>query len=127
MGKKTTFATDALRSLDALQVAAVRLSDDGRMLAATRSFADLLGIDDASLTGAHFDRLMQDKAVKTVGEGSAAAFCIDQGASKWLRVERRTCGDETIAILVDVTAERSELEELRNFYAVRDRLLLDGE
>ncbi|MBI1212192.1 MAG: PAS domain-containing protein [Alphaproteobacteria bacterium] len=118
----------ALRAFNALQIAAALVSDDGRILSANEALSDIFGDTPASLEGADLHDLLRSRATKLIGEGAATSYClVVDGSPKWLRLDRRQIDNRAVVVLTDVTVERTQIEEQRNFYSVRDRLLLDGQ
>jgi signal transduction histidine kinase len=108
-------------------LAAAALDAEHRVVEANAVFARVLSVTQPSLTGAKLAEILPALASKTIGDGPSAAYRIDRGEThSWIRLDVSETADGFLAILTDVSCERSSLEDLRSFYSVRDRLLLDG-
>ncbi len=116
-----------IEELERLGLAAAALDSERRIVEANAELARMLGASQASLTGAALEEILPVLASKTIATGPSAAYRIDRGEThSWVRLDMRETAGGLLAILTDVSSECRALEDIRNFYAVRDRLLLDG-
>ena len=84
-----------------------------RILEANAAFADLLQVPAASLTGEPLGHRIRSAATDApTGEGvqTFGFQCAD--GPRWLRLDLQQEGDQILAVLVDVTGERSVLERM---------------
>ncbi|HEY2660538.1 MAG TPA: ATP-binding protein [Caulobacteraceae bacterium] len=87
----------------------------------------LLGRDPGDLIGSHLPGLLE-AAGATADPGSATRtyrIARDDG-EHWYRLDMQAAEVQTLAMLVDVTAERAAFEALRQASSVRDQLLHDA-
>ena len=113
--------------LERLGLAAASLDADRRVSAATAELAYALGATQAALMGVELARFLSSIAANKTGDGSSGPYRIERGATaSWYRLDVKATDAGFLAILIDITRECRSLEDLRAFYAVRDRLLLDG-
>ncbi|MGD0144552.1 MAG: PAS domain-containing sensor histidine kinase [Rhizomicrobium sp.] len=113
--------------LGRLGVAAASLDAENRVVAATAELARALGATPASLAGVDLAVFLQGVASKKTGDGPSGAYRIAHGATpSWHRLDLKATEGGFLAVLVDVTRECQSLEDIDNFYTVRNRLLLDG-
>ncbi|HEY4940130.1 MAG TPA: ATP-binding protein [Rhizomicrobium sp.] len=116
-----------LRELERLRIGAASLTAERRVIAANEVFAATLQAAPDALAGLEIAEALSAAAAKTSADGPAHAYCFARdGSVSWYRLDLMASGDTLLALLIDVSAERKALDETRNFYAVRDRLLLDG-
>ena len=114
-----------IADLGLLGIAAAELDPDRRVIAANAALCKILDASSDSLKGSDLATTLGAAAAGTSGEGPFAAYRIMRGNSvSWYRLDLRD--DGRIAILVDVSRELTRLDDIKNFYATRDRLLLDG-
>ncbi|HEY3696835.1 hybrid sensor histidine kinase/response regulator [Phenylobacterium sp.] len=112
--------------LDDLPIAMAALDDDLCVLAANPCFGDMAGGGD--LTGRDVIELMTSICISAERQAGAQVFHLRMGLEdRWLRLDFHRRPSGVLAILVDVTAEREALEELRFAYATRDRLMDQAE
>jgi signal transduction histidine kinase len=116
-----------IKHLQKLGIAAASLGPDRLVCEANDELARTVGVSRASLSGLEILSVLSAAATKTIGEGPATAYRIGDGASSsWRRLDLKAADEGLIAVLTDVSHEYGVLEDLRNFYAIRDRLLFDG-
>ncbi len=117
-----------LSTLDQLAVAAAGLDSAQRIVEVNKTFARLIGGSADALTGEDIVTLLTASSSATdSGFGGATAYRLSSGATPtWYRLDFATVEEKKIARLTDVSPEYRALTDTRHFYAIRDRLLLDG-
>ena len=104
------------------------LDGELRILEANVAFAALLQVPAASLVGEPFGHRLRSAATDApTGEGvqTFGFQCVD--GPLWLRLDLQEQGDRVLAVLVDVTGERTVLERMKADFAARGRLMHDAE
>ncbi|MGZ6018521.1 MAG: ATP-binding protein [Phenylobacterium sp.] len=104
------------------------LDGELRILEANAAFADLLQVPAASLTGEPLGHRIRSAALEApTGEGvqTFSFQCAD--GPRWLRLDLQQEGEHILAVLVDVTGERTVLERMKADFAARGRLMHDAE
>jgi len=104
------------------------LDGELRIVEANAAFADLLQVPAASLTGEALGHRLRSAATEVpVGEGvqTFGFQCAD--GPRWLRLDLQQEGEHILAVLVDVTGERTVLERMKADFAARGRLMHDAE
>jgi signal transduction histidine kinase len=104
------------------------LDGDLNILEANTAFADLLEVPAASLTGEPLGARLRGAATDVPDGEGVQTFgfqCAD--GPRWLRLDLQKQGDQILAILFDVTGERSVLERMKADVAARGRLMHDAE
>jgi signal transduction histidine kinase len=116
-----------IKQLQQLGIAAASLGPDRLVCEANDELARTVGMSRASLSGLEILAVLSAAATKTIGEGASTAYRVGDGATaSWRRLDLKAAEKGFLAILTDVTHEVAVLEDIRHFYAIRDRLLLDG-
>ena len=103
---------------------------DGELtiLETNTAFADLLQVPAASLIGEPLGKRLRGAATDVPDGDGVQTFgfqCVD--GLRWLRLELQQQGDQILAILLDVTGERTVLERMKADFAARGRLMHDAE
>jgi signal transduction histidine kinase/CheY-like chemotaxis protein len=103
---------------------------DGELdiLEANAAFGELLQVPAASLIGEPLARRLREAAIDVpAGEGvqTFGFQCAD--GPRWLRLDLQPHGEQVLAVLVDVTGERTVLERMKADFAARGRLMHDAE
>jgi signal transduction histidine kinase/CheY-like chemotaxis protein len=103
---------------------------DGELaiLEANEAFGALLQVPAASLIGEPLGRRLREAATDApVGEGvqTFGFQCAD--GPRWLRLDLLPHGEQILAVLFDVTGERTVLERMKADFAARGRLMHDAE
>jgi signal transduction histidine kinase/CheY-like chemotaxis protein len=112
--------------LDDLPIAMAALDDDLRVVGANPCFGALVGGGD--LIGRDLIELVTGASICTERQAGAQVFHLRPGLEdRWLRLDFHHRETGVLAMLVDVTAEREALEDLRFAYATRDRLMDSAE
>jgi signal transduction histidine kinase/CheY-like chemotaxis protein len=107
--------------LDDLPIAMAALDRDLRVLAANPGLLRLVG-DDA--VGRDVIELLASASLAVEEPSGRRLFRLRDGAEeRWLRLDFHPRPDGALAMLVDVTAERAAVDELRIAYAAREQLL----
>ena len=120
-------APGILASLDELGIAAASVDASHRVLDANANLARVLNAPATALAGKDMVALLGAAAATTDGTGSTTAYRLGNDAAPvWLRLDVTMAGKTRIARLTDVGAEHRALADIRQYYATRDRLLLDG-
>jgi len=121
-------ATSILTTLDQLAIAAATLDASQRIVAANNTLARLLGGNADALVGEDIVTLLTASSSATdAGFGGATTYRLaSESAQIWYRLEIAGIGKTRIARLTDVSPEYRALTDIRQFYAVRDRLLFDA-
>jgi signal transduction histidine kinase/CheY-like chemotaxis protein len=104
------------------------LDGELRILEANAAFAELLQVPAASLTGEALGHRIRSAAIEApTGEGvqTFSFQCAD--GPRWLRLDLQHEGEHILAMLVDVTGERTVLERMKADSAARGRLMHDAE
>ena len=104
------------------------LDGDLAILEANAAFAELLDVPPESLIGEPLGHRLRSAASDVpTGEGvQTFGFQCDDGP-RWLRLDLQPRGEQILAILVDVTGERTVLERMKADFAARGRLMHDAE
>src|SRR3954463_11985417 len=103
---------------------------DGELtiLEANDAFAELLDVPAASLMGEPLGKRLRGAATEVPDGDGVQTFgfqCAD--GPRWLRLDLQEQGDKILAILLDVTGERTGLERMKADFAARGRLMHDAE
>jgi signal transduction histidine kinase/CheY-like chemotaxis protein len=103
---------------------------DGELtiLEANDAFAELLEVPAASLIGEPLGKRLRAAATDIPDGDGVQTFgfqCAD--GPRWLRLDLQEQGDRILAILLDVTGERTVLERMKADFAARGRLMHDAE
>jgi signal transduction histidine kinase len=113
--------------LQRLGIAAASLGPDRLIREANEAFAEAVGGSREALAGREIRSVLSAAAANMLGEGPATAYCfVDGAAMSWLRLDIKSADNGFLAILTDVSHEYAVLDDIRSFYVVRDRLLMDG-
>jgi signal transduction histidine kinase/CheY-like chemotaxis protein len=103
---------------------------DGELgiLEANAAFAELLQVPAASLVGEPLGHRLRSAAADVpTGEG-VQTFCFQcADGPRWLRLDLQPQGEQILAVLLDVTGERTVLERMKADFAARGRLMHDAE
>ncbi len=122
--------TDASRrrGLDAVPIAMAWLDGALTILEANAAFAELLEVPAASLIGEPLGKRLRAAALDAPSDDGVQTFRFQRpDGPRWLRLDLQEQAGEHLAMLVDVTDERTVLERLRADFAARDRLMQDAE
>jgi signal transduction histidine kinase len=95
---------------------------------ANAAFAELLQVPAASLIGEPLGARLRDAATDVPTGDGVQTFgfqCAD--GPRWLRLDLQEQGDQILAVLLDVTGERTVLERMKADFAARGRLMHDAE
>jgi signal transduction histidine kinase len=103
---------------------------DGELaiLEVNTAFADLLDVPAASLIGEPLGKRLRAAATDIPDSDGVQTFgfqCAD--GPRWLRLDLQAHGGQILAILFDVTGERTVLERMKADFAARGRLMHDAE
>jgi signal transduction histidine kinase len=99
-----------------------------RILEANEAFAQLLQVPSASLTGEPLGQRLRSAAVDAPDGEGVQTFkfqCAD--GPRWLRLDLQDHDGAILAVLVDVSGERTVLERMKADSAARGRLMHDAE
>jgi signal transduction histidine kinase len=123
-------ATGGLHGLgfSTLPIPMAVLDGELRILEANSAFAELLQVPAASLAGEALGHRIRSAAMEApTGEGvqTFSFQCAD--GPRWLRLDLQHEGEHILAVLVDVTGERTVLERMKADFAARGRLMHDAE
>ena len=103
---------------------------DGELgiIEANAAFAELLQVPAASLVGEPLGHRLRSAAADVpTGEG-VQTFCFQcADGPRWLRLDLQPQGEQILAVLLDVTGERTVLERMKADFAARGRLMHDAE
>jgi signal transduction histidine kinase/CheY-like chemotaxis protein len=103
------------------------LDGDLRILESNSAFADLLQVSAASLIGEPFGRRVRSAATEAPSGEGVQTFCFQcVDGPRWLRLDLQQQDDHVLAMLVDVTGERTVLERMKADSAARDRIMNDS-
>ena len=98
------------------------------ILEANTAFADLLQVPAASLTGEPLGHRLRSAATEApAGEGVQTFQFQRADGPRWLRLDLQDHGDHILALMADVTGERTVLERMKADFAARGRLMHDAE
>ena len=103
---------------------------DGELaiLEANAALAELLEVPAASLLGEPLrERLCSAASDVPPGDGVQTFGFQYADGPRWLRLDLQAHGEQTLALLVDVTGERTVLERMKADFAARGRLMHDAE
>ncbi len=103
---------------------------DGELaiIEANGAFAKLLQVPAASLIGEPLGQRLREAATDApAGEGvqTFGFQCAD--GPRWLRLDLQSHGEQILAVLLDVSGERTVLERMKADFAARGRLMHDAE
>src|SRR6185312_2628671 len=99
-----------------------------RILEANAALAELLDVPAASLTGEPLGHRLRSAATEAPsGEGVQTFEFQRPDGPRWLRLDLLPQGEQIVALLVDVTGERTVLERMKADFAARGRLMHDAE
>jgi signal transduction histidine kinase len=104
------------------------LDGDLSILEANAAFAELLEVPAASLIGEPLGARLRGAATDVPDGDGVQTFgfqCAD--GPRWLRLDLQKQGDHILAVLFDVTGERTVLEQMKADFAARGRLMHDAE
>ena len=123
-------ATEGLSGLGfaTLPVPLAVLDGELTILEANDAFAELLEVPAASLIGEPLGQRLRGVATDVPDGDGVQTFgfqCAD--GPRWLRLDLQEQGDRILAILLDVTGERTVLERMKADFAARGRLMHDAE
>lgn len=127
---KTDAATSDAFNLgfDALPLPMAVLDVQLTILEANAALAELLDVPAASLTGEPLGERLRAAASDAPSGDGVQTFgfqCVD--GLRWLRLDLRPHGDSMLALLLDVSGERTVLERMKADFAARSRLMHDAE
>jgi signal transduction histidine kinase/CheY-like chemotaxis protein len=95
---------------------------------ANAAFAELLGVPAASLIHEPFGKRVRAVALEAPEGEGVQTFCFQcADGPRWLRLDLQDQGGHILAVLVDVTGERSVLERMKADFIARGRLMHDAE
>src|SRR5258708_40340670 len=102
---------------------------DGELtiLEANAAFAELLQVPAASLVGEPLVHRLREAATDVPAGDGVQTFgfqCAD--GPRWLRLDLQAHGERILAVLLDVTGERTVLERTKAGFAARGRLMHDA-
>jgi len=101
---------------------------DLNILDANTAFAELLQAPAASLMGEPLGHRLRSAATEApAGEGVQTFQFQCADGPRWLRLDLQEHGDQILAVLADVTGERTVLERMKADSAARGRLMHDAE
>ncbi|MDB5426212.1 MAG: sensory box histidine kinase/response regulator [Phenylobacterium sp.] len=103
---------------------------DGELaiLEVNAALAELLEVPAASLLGEPLrERLCSAASDVPPGDGVQTFGFQYADGPRWLRLDLQAHGEQTLALLVDVTGERTVLERMKADFAARGRLMHDAE
>jgi PAS domain S-box-containing protein len=117
-----------LEQLDALDLAAVCVDEDGRISAANSSFFTLTGADSGAVTDRGLNDFLEATSAEhtSTGDGAVYRFVSARG-DRWLRTRRARAQAGSIVTLTDVTSEWSMLSRLIAAVDIRDKLMRDSD
>jgi len=126
--KNAATGPSASPSFTALPIAMAVLDGELCILDVNDALASLLQVPAASLTGEPLGHRLRSAALEApAGEGvQTFSFQCPDGL-RWLRLDLQALGDRVLAVLVDVTGERTLLERMKADFAARGRLMHDAE
>ena len=104
------------------------LDGDLTILQANAAFAALLQVPADSLIGEPLGQRLRNVATDVPTGDGVQTFgfqCAD--GPRWLRLDLQEQGDDILAVLLDVTGERTVLERMKADFAARGRLMHDAE
>jgi PAS domain S-box-containing protein len=115
-----------LEQLDALELAAVCVNEDGRIGSANNAFHQLTGAEPHDLIDRGLNDFLETAAAEhnAYADGAVYRFRQPKG-DRWLRPRRARNG--VIVTLTDVTSEWAMLGKLVSAIDVRDRLMRDAD
>ena len=119
--------------LNELTTPAALLSEAGEIVEPNAALCQLLGATAARLIGRSLADLLAQAADDS--DAAAAHYHLARGGGAWLRLDLQKLGQNlgqklgprVLAMLTDVGAERTTLEQLRSACATRDGLMHDAE
>ena len=115
-------------SFATLPVPMAVLQPDLTILEANAAFAELLEVAAASLIGEPLERRLRQAATDVPdGDGVQTFGFQSADGPRWLRLDLQEQGDNVLAMLIDVTGERTVLERMKADFAARGRLMHDAE
>src|SRR5579859_3946049 len=126
--KNAATGPSASPSFTALPIAMAVLDGELCILDVNDALASLLQVPAASLTGEPLGHRLRSAALEApAGEGvQTFSFQCPDGL-RWLRLDLQALGDRVLAVLLDVTGERTVLERMKADFAARGRLMHDAE
>ena len=103
------------------------LDGDLRIVEANGALGELLRVPPVSLEGEPFGHRLRSAAMDAPSGEGVQTFCFqcDDGP-RWLRLDLQQQGEMILAMLVDVSGERSVLERMKADSAARDRIMSDA-
>ncbi len=121
-------AAALIEKLDALDIAALHVDEDGRIAFANRPFFKSTGADPESVIDYELADFLETAAAEhnSYGDGSVYRFALPKG-DRWLRPRRTRVDAGAVVTLTDVTAEWGMLGKLVSAIDVRDRLMRDAD
>jgi signal transduction histidine kinase/CheY-like chemotaxis protein len=129
-GKQNAHDACALpRHLDSIGIAAALLDAELRIVEANSALMRRLSLPAEKLTGRLLIDLLTARAGATVNFHGQQLFCChsESEGECWFRLDTYPCPDGAIGILVDVTAERLQIDHLRFTHRVTDELMEDAQ
>jgi signal transduction histidine kinase len=118
----------SLLHLNDLSAPVALLDDAGLVIEPNAALCRVLGAQADHLLGQALEALLSQAAREADTSAGTAVFRLTRdGEDAWFRLDRQPLGPRTLACLVDVTAERRGLDQLRAASAVRDSLMHDAE
>jgi signal transduction histidine kinase len=108
----------------ALPIPMALLDADLKIAEANAALAELLQVPAASLTCEPLGHRLRGASTDAPGDGGVQTFqfqCPD--GPRWMRLDLQEHGAGFLAMLVDVSGERSVLERMKADYTARDRLM----
>jgi len=111
----------------ALPIPIAILDGDLRILEANPALGELLQVPPVSLEGEPFGQRIRAAATEAPSGEGVQTFCFQcADGPHWLRLDLQRQDEQIIAMLVDVSGERSVLERLKADSASRDRIMDDA-
>jgi signal transduction histidine kinase/CheY-like chemotaxis protein len=95
---------------------------------ANEALAELLQVSAASLIGERLGQRLRSAATDSpAGDGVQTFEFQCSNGPRWLRLDLQEQGEHILAVLLDVTGERTVLERMKADFAARGRLMHDAE
>jgi signal transduction histidine kinase/CheY-like chemotaxis protein len=98
------------------------------LIRANPALRSLFTVETDGILGQSLIDLLTAEAVRMEARTEATTFVFRRDdQDRWMRLDLHNMGADTLAVLVDVTAEREMVEQVRAAYATRDGLMHDAE
>ena len=103
------------------------LDDSLRIIEANDALGELLQVPAASLAGEPFGHRIRSAATEAPAGEGVQTFCFQcADGPRWLRLDLQHQGQIILAMLVDVSGERTVLERMKADSVSRDRIMSDA-